>query len=89
MGLAPRWCTNNRRLEMKPETTLAMPPNCPRNGSISPYLILATGFPLEALAASFPVQLMVEMPQTSAFTFGGLVHPEDSHFNSIDQYLRT
>jgi len=36
-----------------------------------PYLILASVFPLEALAASFPAQLMVEMPQLSAFTFGG------------------
>ncbi len=37
-------------------------------------LILAGVFPLEAFAASIPDQLMVEMPQISAFTFGGLVH---------------
>ncbi len=36
-----------------------------------PYLILAAGFPLEALATSIPAMSMVEMPQNSAFTFGG------------------
>ncbi len=39
-----------------------------------PYLILAGVFPLEAFAASFPAQPMVEMTQILPFTFGGLVH---------------
>ena len=38
-----------------------------------PYLILASVFPLEVLAASFPAQPMVEVNQISDFTFGGLV----------------
>ncbi len=36
-------------------------------------LILASDSPVEALAASFDTQPMVEMPQLSASTFGGLV----------------
>ena len=39
-----------------------------------PYLILTGVFPLEAFAASFPDQPMVEMPHVSAFTFGGPLH---------------
>jgi len=37
-------------------------------------LILTGVFPLEAFAASFPDQPMVEMPHVSAFTFGGPLH---------------
>ncbi len=46
----------------------------PRMIQRGPYLILASVFPLGALAASFPTQPVVEMPRISAFTFGGLVH---------------
>ena len=42
-------------------------------GPLHPCLILAGVFPLEAFGASFPAQPMVEMPHSSAFTFGGLV----------------
>ncbi len=43
----------------------------PRMIQRGPYLILAGVIPLEAFAASFPTQPMVEMTQLSDFTFGG------------------
>ncbi len=43
-------------------------------------LILASDSPVEALAASFDTQPMVEMTQILPFTFGGLVH----HYSRVD-----
>jgi len=41
-----------------------------------PYSILAANSSVEALAASFHAQPLVQMPQVSDFTFAGLVHQE-------------